>query len=186
MISVVIPACNSAAALPATFRSLFEATIEGLVCEVIVADCGSADATAKIADDAGATVIQAGPGGQLQAGAKAARKPWLLFLKPGSVMEPGWEEEAWAFIAGGENSAAAFRFRLAAKGLAPRLHEMLAAMGARISRLPGGCNGLLIPAKLFGTSGAASTPQDEEAGIVRRLPRIRMLSAAVVTNPGHA
>ena len=81
MISVVIPTHNAAATLPAAFRSLLDATIDGLVSEVIVADCGSTDATLKIADAAGATVIQAGRGQQLLAGAQAARKPWLLFLE---------------------------------------------------------------------------------------------------------
>ncbi len=187
MISVVIPTCNAAATLPATFRSLFEAAIEGLVGEVIVSDCGSADATAKVADDAGATVIQAGPGQQLLAGSKAARKPWLLFLKPGSAMEPGWEEEARAFIAGGEHGAAAFRLRLAAKGLGPRLRETLAAIGARTFRLSTSCDGLLIPAKLLDAPCAASTPQAEESGLMRGLGRNRvcLLKAAVIAGPAR-
>ena len=99
---------------------------------MIVADCGSADATLKIADAAGATVIKTGPGLELLAGAQAARKPWLLFLKAGSSMEPGWEDEARAFIAKGGNGAAAFRFRLAGKGLGPRLRETLAASRPRL------------------------------------------------------
>ncbi len=188
MISVIIPTCNSAAALPATFRSLFEAAIEGLVSEVIVSDCASADATARIADATGATVIQAGAGQQLLAGAEAARKPWLLFLKPGSAMEPGWEEEARDFIAGGGHRAAAFRFRLAAKGLRPRLREAVTTIGARAIRLPKNCDGLLIPAKLFESAGAASTAKGEEAILMQRLGRNRVcfLKAAVIACPAWA
>jgi glycosyltransferase involved in cell wall biosynthesis len=188
MISVIIPTCNAAASLPATFRSLFEAAIEGLVSEVIVSDCGSADATAKIADATGATVIQASPGQQLLAGAKAARKTWLLFLKPGSAMESGWEEEARDFIAAGGHSAGAFRFRLAAKGLAPRLREAVTTIGARTVRLPKNCDGLLIPARLFEAAWAASTPQGEEAILMRRLGRNRVcfLKAAVIACPARA
>ncbi len=101
MISVIIPTQNDARTLPAALQSLLDAAFGGLVSEVIVADCGSGDATLEIADAAGATVIEAGCGQQLLAGAQAARKPWLLFLKPCAVMEKGWEEEARAFIAKG-------------------------------------------------------------------------------------
>jgi glycosyltransferase involved in cell wall biosynthesis len=181
MISVVIPTHNAAATLPATFRSLFEATIEGLVSEVIVADRDSADGTLRIADAAGATVLKTGPGLELLAGAKAARKPWLLFLKAGSSMEPGWEDEARAFIAKGENDAAAFRFRLAGKGLRPRLREALAA-ATRAFRLPNSCDGLLISAKLIDTLEACATQPVAEADLIRRLGRNRVspLKAAVI------
>ena len=184
MISVVIPTHNAAATLPASFRSLFEATIDGLVSEVIVADCGSADATLRIADAAGATVIKTGPGLELLAGAQAARKPWLLFLKAGSSMEPGWEDEARAFIAKGGNGAAAFRFRLAGKGLRPRLGEALAA-AARAFGLPNSCDGLLIPAKLLDTLGACATSPLDEARLMRGLGRNRvfLLKAAVIARP---
>ena len=185
MISVVIPTHNAAATLPAAFRSLFEATIDGLVSEVIVADCGSTDATLKIADAAGATVIEACRGQRLIAGAQAARKPWLLFLKPGSSMEAGWEDEARAFIAKGQNGPAAFRFRHAGRGLRPRLREAFAAIRTRAFRLPNRCNGLLIPAKLLDAAGAASMPpMEEEEGLMRRLGRgrVAMLKAAVITH----
>ena len=188
MISVVIPTHNAAATLPAAFRSLLNATIDGVVSEVILADRGSTDATLKIAEAAGATVIQAGRGQQLLAGAQAARKPWLLFLKASSSMEAGWEEEAWAFIAKGETGAAAFRLRLAGRGLRPRLREAFAAIRARVFGLPNCCDGLLIPAKLLHAAGARSTPPMEEAGLIRQLgrERVAMLKAAVIANPERA
>ncbi len=184
MISVVIPTHNAAATLPATFRSLFEATIDGLVSEVIVADCGSTDATLRIADAAGATAVKASAGQELPAGAQAARKPWLLFLKPGSSMEPGWEDEARAFIAKGGNSAAAFRFRLAGEGLGPRLRETLAAIAARAFGLPSSCNGLLIPATLFNTIAVCATAPVEVAGLMRKLGRNRvsLLKTAIIAH----
>jgi glycosyltransferase involved in cell wall biosynthesis len=181
MISVVIPTHNAAATLPASFRSLFEATIDGLVSEVIVADCGSTDATLRIADAAGATAVKTGFGLELLAGAQAARKPWLLFLKAGSSMEPGWEDEARAFIAKGENGAAAFRYRLAGKGLRPKLREALAA-AARAFGLPNSCDGLLIRTKLLDTLGACATQPLDEARLMRGLGRDRVsqLKAAVI------
>ena len=182
MISVVIPTRNSASHLPAALLSLFDAAIDGLVSEVIVSDRGSTDATLRIAGDAGATVIEAGCGQQLLAGAQAARKHWLLFLKPCSTMEKGWEAEARAFIARGDTGAAAFRYRLAGSGAGPRLREAAAAIRSRAFGRPSCCNGLLIPARLLDAMGAASTPPIEEADLMRRLGRGRVhaLKAAVI------
>ncbi len=91
MISVVIPTLNAARHLPATFLSIFDAAIDGFVREVIVSDGGSTDATLKIADAAGATVIagERGRGLQLRAGAQAARGRWLLFLHADTALERG-------------------------------------------------------------------------------------------------
>jgi glycosyltransferase involved in cell wall biosynthesis len=185
MISVIIPTHNAAATLPAALQSLFGAAMEGLAGEVIVADCGSTDATLDIADAAGATVIEAGCGQQLVAGAQAARKPWLLFLEPCAALETGWEDEARAFIAKGENRAAAFRFRLAGKGIRLRLREAMAAIRTRAFLRPGSCNGLLIPAKLLdAVGGFASAPPMLEADLMRRLGRRRVviLRAAVIAS----
>jgi glycosyltransferase involved in cell wall biosynthesis len=186
MISVIIPTHNDAQTLPATLQSLLDAAIDGLVSEVIISDCGSTDATLEIADAAGATVIEAASGQRRLAGAQAARKPWLLFLNPRSTMEKGWEEEARAFIAKGENGAAAFRFRLAGEGVWPRLRERFAAL--RASRLPDCCTGLLIPARLLDSFGAASMAPFEEVDLMRRLGqrRVSMLKAAVIAQAAHA
>ena len=85
MITVIVPTLDAEAGLSATLTALVPAAIEGLVREVIVADGGSGDHTAALAEDAGAVVIRtpAGRGGQLRAGAARARWPWLLFM-PGS------------------------------------------------------------------------------------------------------
>jgi glycosyltransferase involved in cell wall biosynthesis len=187
MITVVIPTHNAAATLPAAFRSLMEAAIEGLVSEVILADCGSTDATLKIADAAGATVIQSEPGRQLIAGAKAARKPWLLFLDAASSMEPGWEDQAREFITEGEGGAAAFRLRIADKAPLPKVREAIAAIRTRAKRLPERCNGLLIPAKLLNARGVVLEPLPDEAGLIKSLARGRVsyLKAAVIAGPAR-
>jgi glycosyltransferase involved in cell wall biosynthesis len=185
MISVVIPTHNASATLPAAFRSLMEATIDGLVSEVILADSGSADATLKIADAAGATVIQAEPGRQLLAGARAARKPWLLFLNASSSLEPGWEDEARDFIATGQDGAAAFRLRLAGRGVGLRLRETLAVLRDHAIGPSGRSDGLLVRAKLI---GACSLPAEDKAGLAKRLghARIHLLKAAVIAAPSRA
>jgi rSAM/selenodomain-associated transferase 2 len=187
MISVVIPTLDAAKTLPATFLSIFDAAIDGIVSEVIVCDGGSTDATRKIAEEAGATVIESerGRGQQLRAGAAAARKAWLLFLHADTALERGWIEDAQAFIRKGEDAAAAFRFRLADSGFQPRLLEAAVALRCRLFRLPYGDQGLLISRALYdAVGGFAPIPLMEDVDLVHRLGRARiaMLNAAAVTS----
>src|SRR5262245_18645941 len=123
MISVIIPTLNAEAGLAPTLAALVPAALDGLVREVIVVDGGSAARTAAIADDAGATFItrSGGRGPQLSAGAAQARFPWLLFLHADTVLDPGWEREAMAFMEAIDTgrrrpTAAAFRFALDDEG----------------------------------------------------------------------
>jgi Glycosyl transferase family 2 len=182
MISVIIPTLNAARLLPPTFQSLFDAAMDGLVGEVIVSDCGSTDATLGIADAAGATVIEAGRGQQRLAGALAAKRPWLLFLEPGQVIERGWENEIRSFISKGESRAAAFRMRSGGDGIGPMIRQNIAALRFHLSGRPQRGQALLIPAKLLdGAGGFASTQAENEAGLTLQRGRgqIFMLKAAV-------
>lgn len=62
---------------------------QGLRLEIVVADGGSADATVAVAQAAGATVVHAARGraAQMNAGRRAARAPFLLFLHADSRIE---------------------------------------------------------------------------------------------------
>ena len=187
MISVIIPTLNAARRLPPTFLSIFDAAMDGFVSEVIVSDGGSEDATLKIAEDAGATVIvgERGRGQQLRAGAEAARKPWLLFLHADTALERGWAEEAETFMKQGGDSAAVFRFRLADSGFRPRLLESAVGLRCKFFALPYGDQGLLISRKLYdAVGGFAPIPLMEDVDFVRRLGRrrITMLKTAAVTS----
>ncbi len=187
MISVIIPTLNAARTLPATFMSIFDAALDGYVSEVIVSDGGSEDATLKIAEDAGATVIRGerGRGQQMRAGAETARKPWLLFLHADTALERGWMKEAEGFMKSGKDAAAAFRFRLADEGLKPRLLESAVALRCKLFALPYGDQGLLISRKLYDAAGGfAPIPLMEDVDFVERLGRRRvaMLKTAAVTS----
>src|SRR5712692_6243911 len=100
MLSVVIATHDSERALLPTLAALVAGAVEGVVHEVIVADAGSRDATAAIADGAGCRVLasSATRGARLKAAAGAARAPWLLFLKPGIVLDAIWIDETRRFI----------------------------------------------------------------------------------------
>lgn len=88
MISVIIPALNEEACLPALLGSLMA---EGVELEIIVVDGMSLDATQAIARGAGARVIvtEPGRGRQLSEGSRLARGNVLLFLHADSVFPEG-------------------------------------------------------------------------------------------------
>jgi len=120
MISVVISARNAARPLAATLAALIPPAIDGIVRQVIVVDDGSSESTAKVADLAGADIVESAGdrGAQLAEGAARTRFPWLLFLNAGTVLEDGWERSATAFMQRvdcGEGALAASAFTLRSK-----------------------------------------------------------------------
>lgn len=90
-ISVVIPALNEAGYLPRTLMSLSEQTYRDF--EIIVADNGSTDATAQIAESYGARVIsQPKPGvcAARDAGTKAARGQIIVSTDADTTFDSDW------------------------------------------------------------------------------------------------
>src|SRR5690606_2098721 len=92
MLTAIIATRESERILVPTLAALVPAATAGLLKEVVVADAGSRDATAEVADIAGCRFISsdAPAGTLLKAAAETARTPWLLFLRAGCVPEPGW------------------------------------------------------------------------------------------------
>ena len=84
-LSVVIPTLNARAVLPAALASLPEGS------EVLVADGGSTDGTAALAETSGATVVSAPPGrgAQLAAGLAAASGELIVLLHADARLAAG-------------------------------------------------------------------------------------------------
>jgi glycosyltransferase involved in cell wall biosynthesis len=96
LVTVIVPARNEEASLPACLDSLVSQA--GINFEIIVVDDGSTDRTRAIAETfSGVRVIQAGslPEGwtgknnAVNAGAREARGKWLLFTDADTVHKPG-------------------------------------------------------------------------------------------------
>ena len=183
MITVVVPTLNAETSLAATLSSLVPGAVDGVVRQVIIVDGGSSDRTLRIAEDSGADIIRSEPGRgrQLQAGAKAAKFPWLLFLHADTVLDAGWEREVATFVERVDigqrpEAAAAFRFALDDMGFLPRMIEAGVAVRCTLLRLPYGDQGLLIPRRLYDKIGGFKVmPLMEDVDIVRRLGRSRTL-----------
>jgi rSAM/selenodomain-associated transferase 2 len=180
-LSVVIPALNAAAGLPATLAALGD-----IPAEVVLVDGGSTDGTADLAAQGGACVVRAprGRGGQLAAGAAAARGPWLLLLHADTVLDPGWADAVRDAMRD-PGRAAYFRFALDDAAPAARRLERAVAWRCRVLALPYGDQGLLIHRSLYDrVGGYRPLPLMEDVDMVRRLGRRRLtvLGAAAVTS----
>ncbi len=183
MISVVIPTLNAEARLAAALNALVPATIAELVREVIIVDGGSSDETRAIAEGFGARVLTAPPGrgGQLAAGARAAKQDWLLFLHADTVLDDNWVAAARGFIAGQPGKAAVFTLAFDARGIAPRLVAAGAMVRTRFLSAPYGDQGLLISkADYVAAGGFADVPLMEDVDFIRRLVKAHGRSAITV------
>ena len=188
MLSVVIATRDSERALLPTLAALVAGAAAGVVREVIIADAGSRDATAAIADGAGCRVLtsSARSGARLKAAADAARGPWLMFLQPGSVPDATWVDEARRFIEEAElrgcaGSHAAV-FRAASATFRPALVEALALLRAALGARPNASQGLLIAKGFYDALGGHRDVDEPERELIRRLGRRRTVllrSAAV-------
>jgi hypothetical protein len=197
MVSVIIPTLNNERLLPLTLSVLIPGAVSGLVREVTVADGGSTDKTLEIADGAGCAVVaSAAPlGDRLHAAAAAARSPWLMFLRPGTVLETSWLDETTRFIheadlaeaaasgagkqdnwPGSWRTAAVFRKSVSAQARAPVIREALALLTFGLFRRVHPDQGLLIGAGLYKeVGGHRKTAADPEADLLTRLGPRRIL-----------
>ena len=181
MLSVVIATHDSERALLPTLSALVAGAGAGIVREVIVADAGSADATAAIADAAGCHFLSfALPrGARLKAAAQAARAPWLMFLVPGTVPDATWVDETRRFIEQAELRGCAGTyaavFRPGSAAFRPALIEALALLWASLGGGPSAGQGLLIAKGLYDSIGGHRDVGEPERDLARRLGRRRLV-----------
>jgi glycosyltransferase involved in cell wall biosynthesis len=183
MLSVIIPTHDSERALVRTLAALVPGATAGLVSEVLITDAGSRDQTVAAADHAGCTILhEPDPlGRRLKAAAETARAPWLLFLRPGAVLEPSWTAEIRLFVEQGSSQALAAVFRRATPERGG-LRELVALATAALGGKPQPQQGLLIAKYLYQRSGGHSAAAaDPEAEYLRRLGhrQVRTLSTTV-------
>ena len=182
MLSAIISTHESERVLVPTLAALVPGATAGLLGEVIVADAGSRDATAEVADVAGCRFMASSEplGARLKAAAASTRTPWLMFLRAGCVPEPDWVETTERVIeaSSGTERAAVFRPPGVAALRRPGLAELLALL--RVT-LGGGARpeqGLLIARQHYDRIGGHPGGADTEAAMLRRIGRRRLAMLA--------
>jgi hypothetical protein len=168
MLSVVIAAEQSHWPVVSTLAALVPAAASGVVRDVVLVDRHGTSEMAEIADIAGCElhVAPGSRGAALSTGARIARGPWILFVAPGVVIEPGWTDEAAQFIeatrlSGASRAATFLRVHDAhATSFGDRLRTVAAILARR-----GATEGLLIAKTFYDTLGGhrsdAANPERE-------------------------
>jgi glycosyltransferase involved in cell wall biosynthesis len=183
MLSVIIATQDSERALVPTLAALVSGATSGLISEVLVADGGSRDDTAAVAEVAGCNFIAmdgATTARRLKAAAAKARAPWLLLLRPGTILDEPWIRDAQRFMerASRTDSAAVFRRGAPAQSsLRDALSLLASALGAR----PRPEQGLLIGKDFYAALGGhAETAADAETDLIRRIGRHRIVRLSAI------
>lgn len=185
MLSVIIATHESERTLVPTLSALVPGAMSGLVSEVVVADAGSQDATAEVADIAGCRFMaSAAPlGGRLKEAALSTRTPWLMFLRAGIVLDADWTGASETFLQAASFNEAAPRaavFRAGAAASAqPGLGDVIDLLRAVFAgRKPSPDQGLVISRDLYEALGGHAPHADAEAALLGRLGRkVALLSA---------
>jgi len=181
MLSVIIATLDSERALLPTLTVLVPGAMDGLVSEVIVADGGSRDDTAAIADVAGCNfvVVEGALGLRLKTAAASARAPWLLFLRPGTVLDAAWMGDTRRFVEQAALAAdAAAVFGRNASGQ-PALRRAIRSVAAALGAPPLPEQGLLIAHRFYDAlDGHSDRSPDPERDLARRIGRRRIARLA--------
>jgi len=177
MLSVIIATKDSERALVPTLAALVSGATAGIISEVLIADGGSRDDTAAVAEVAGCNffVLDGTTARRLKTSAAKARAHWLLFLRPGTILDAPWTGDARRFVelTARPDSAAVFRRGAPMQsGLRDALSLLATALGAR----PRPEQGLLIAKEFYAALGGHSeTAADAETDLIRRIGRRRIV-----------
>src|SRR5215831_15083468 len=176
MLSVIIATDESERALVSTLAALVPGATAGAIREVIVADKGSRDQTAEVADVAGCRLIvtPAPLAGRLRAAAAIARAAWLLFLRPGIAPDGTWIPEVMRFIEQAELSGPELRAAMFSPGLRAGMGPLI-RLQRLVQRGPRPEQGLIVAKRLYeSVGGHRDGVADCEADLLRRIGRLRI------------
>ena len=117
MLSVIIPTEGVERTAVATLAALVPGAAAGIIREVLLVDRSDTGVIERVADIAGCRFLHIR--GHACRSTRRRRQsvactPWLMFLRPGAVLDTGWIEETTQFIQGvglsGSQRAGIFRY----------------------------------------------------------------------------
>lgn len=185
-ISVVIPVLNEENTLGKLLSELKNRSGSGL-CEVIVVDGGSTDGTRKIAEVAGADVIESekkGRAAQMNAGAAHARADILYFLHADTIPPFGFDSYILKAVSNGYDAGC---FSLCFDDPHPGLRFYSWFTRYRSTLIRFGDQSLFVKAKIFkavnGFDESLIVMEDQQiVREIKRVARFRVINEPVLTS----
>ena len=177
MLSVIIATKDSERALVPTLSALVSGATAGMISEVLVADGGSHDDTEAVAEVAGCHFIvsDGATARRLKGAAAKAKARWLLFLRPGTILDTPWSGDARRFVELATRPDMTAVFRRGAP-FQSGLREALSMLGTALGARPRPEQGLLIAKEFYASLGGhAETAAEPEADLIRRIGRRRIV-----------
>lgn len=174
MLSVVIAAEKADWPVVSTLAALVPAAAHGTVRDVILVDRHASPAMERIADVAGCHLenFAGSRGAALARGAQLARGPWLMFISPGAVLEPGWADDVTRFIEAMEHDG---KLRAATFTAVADPHEpqtAIAQLRSLATLFRAGTDALLIRKSFYDTlRGHRAEAGNPERDLVARIGR---------------
>ncbi|MDH4231489.1 MAG: TIGR04283 family arsenosugar biosynthesis glycosyltransferase [Nitrospirota bacterium] len=170
MISVIIPALNEEAHIGTCIDAIKR---DGDSNEIIVADGGSSDRTAGIAEGyQGIKVVHTarGRGLQMNAGALHARGEILLFLHADTILEEGWSRTVESALHNVSAAGGAFTFAIDNPERKYRAVEQWVRLRCSLFMLPYGDQGIFVKGDVFKRlKGYKDIPLMEDVDLVERM-----------------
>jgi glycosyltransferase involved in cell wall biosynthesis len=153
-LSIVIPTLNEAGYLPAAVAAVRRRAALGPPHEIIVADCGSADGTAAVAEHLGVRVVCDAPppdsrAAALNRGAAVASGDVLLFLDADTLAPFAYDRSIRGALRDPQVVGGAFENALDGPGWGLRLIELINRVRYRIWPHYYGDQGLFVRAAVF-------------------------------------
>ncbi|MET0428253.1 MAG: hypothetical protein ABW026_07115 [Microvirga sp.] len=149
-----------------TLSALVAGVAAGLVADAVIVSARIGDALETIADGSGATLVQSGSDGPWRAGARVARRDWVLCLEAGDLPREGWIRTVDRFVGTARPEVSLARLRRPHAGFTDRtMMRLERVLGARSPR--GG--DLVRRASLLAGSGFSprQRPRRLSAGLER-------------------
>jgi len=165
--------------LAACLAALRSAPRRGVELEVLLVADDASPAVRSVAEAAGARLLAADGtrGARFAAGARAATAEWLLLLRPGTVLEAGWDATLMVFAHDDRNRERGAVYGYRAEGTTPaaRRAETAVRFRNRWLGLPSGDQGMVFRRRfLVHLGGVPDLERGEDLVLARRLGRGRL------------